>query len=121
MKLPDDVWQVIREYLLKYRGVNVPDKMRDILESIADIELFDGGAFIAIKNEFDLFVVPEKRGKWRIRSTISDYLDRMGEKYGTLVVKIYEGNTPSLRLAKHFGFVEVSRNNAMVLLEKIHG
>ena len=31
-------------------------------EQVANIELFDGGAFVSIGNEFDLFVVPESEG-----------------------------------------------------------
>ena len=121
MKLPDDVWQVIKDHLLRYKGFEAPDELRDALEQHTDIELFDGGAFIAVGNEFDLFVVPEKRGRWRIRSVIGDYLDRMGRIHGKIVARIDERNTPSLRLARHFGFHEVSRENGVIRLEKEHG
>lgn len=75
VRLPDDVWQVIKDHMLTYETREVPDELREILEQVANIELFDGGAFVSIGNEFDLFVVPEKRGRWRIRSTIGQYLD----------------------------------------------
>lgn len=121
MKLPDEVWQVIKDHLQTYKGFEAPDELKTILEQNTQIELFDGGAFVAIGNEFDLFVVPEKRGKWRIRSVVSKYLDQMGRMHGKIVARIDERNTPSLRLARHFGFHEVSRENGVIRLEKNHG
>jgi len=121
VKLPDDVWQVIVEHLLTYKGFNAPDELKTALEQTTQIELFDGGAFISVGNEFDLFVVPEKRGRWRIRPVFGEYLDRMGRLHGKIVARIDEGNAPSLRLARHFGFQEVSRNNGVIQLEKKHG
>ena len=116
-KLPDDVWQVIKDHLLKYKGYEAPDDLRDKLEKNTDIELFDGGAFVAMGNEFDLFVVPEKRGRWRIRSVLKNYLDKMGRTHGKIVVRINEHNMPSLRLARGFGFKEISRENGTIRLE----
>lgn len=116
-KLPDDVWQVIKDHLLKYKGYEAPDDLRDRLEKNTDIELFDGGAFVAVGNEFDLFVVPEKRGRWRIRSVLKNYLDKMGRTHGKIVVRINEHNMPSLRLARGFGFKEISRENGTIRLE----
>lgn len=121
MKLPDDVWQVIRDHLRTYKGFEAPDELKAILEENTQIELFDGGAFLSSGNEFDLFVVPEKRGRWRIRSVFGDYLDRMGRLHGKIVARIDERNTPSLRLARHFGFHEVSRENGVIRLEKNYG
>lgn len=122
MRLADDVWQVVKDHLCRYKGyTDVPDELRDAIEQRTEIHPFDGGAFIAVGNEFDLFVVPEKRGKWRIRSVVGDYLDRMGRIHGKIVARIDERNTPSLRLARHFGFHEVSRENGVIRLEKNHG
>ena len=121
MKITDGIWQVIRKHLREYKNVDAPEKLRDAIEQHCDVELFDGGAFIALGNEFDLFVVPEKRGKWRIRSTINEYLDRKGMEHGRIAVRINERNSPSLRLARHFGFNEVSRENGVIRLEKHYG
>lgn len=121
MRLPDNVWQVIKDYLHEYKKYDPPNELKNILEELADIELFDGGAFIAIGNEFDLFVVPEKRGKWRIRTVFNDYLDRMGRKYSIVVAQIDEKNKSSLRLAQHFGFYETNRENGVIRLEKHYG
>lgn len=121
MKITDGVWEVIRTHFKTYKGVDIPDQLRDLLEKHTDIQVFDGGAFIAKDNEFDLFVVPEKRGRWRIRSIVGQYLDQMGRKHSRIVVKINERNTPSLRLARHFGFHEVSRENGVIRLEKDYG
>jgi GNAT superfamily N-acetyltransferase len=121
MKLPDDVWQVIADYLLERQKITATPELRDWAENNLDIVLFDGGAILAKDNEFDLFVVPEKRGKWRIRSVIGDFLDTMLRKHEKIVVKIYEDNTPSLRLARGFGFKDVGRENGMIRLEKRHG
>jgi len=117
MQLPDDVWQTMKQYLQEYKNFTAPDGLRAVLEEVADIELFDGGAFIAVGNEFDLFVVPQKRGRWRIRSLIQTYLARMKQKHGKLVVKINARNVRSLRLAQHFGFTEVSREHDTIRLE----
>jgi len=116
-KLPDDVWQVIKDHLLKYKGYEAPDELRDKLEQHTTIELFDGGAFLSKGNEFDLFVVPEKRGRWRIRTVFGNYLDKMGRTHGKIVVRINEQNTTSLRLARGFGFKEISRENGTIRLE----
>lgn len=121
MKLADDVWQVIKDYIHQRRGVVVPNEAREWSEQNLEITPFDGGAFIAMGNEFDLFVVPEKRGKWNIRGEITKYLDTMAKAHDTIIVKIYEDNDASLRLARFFGFNEVSRNNGMIRLEKKHG
>jgi hypothetical protein len=121
VRLPDDVWQVIRDHLRTYKGFEAPDGLKAALEQNTQIELFDGGAFVAVGNEFDLFVVPEKRGRWRIRSVFGNYLDRMGRTHGKIVARIDERNTPSLRLARHFGFHEVSRENGVIRMEKKHG
>ena len=104
-----------------YKGFEAPNELKTALEQNTIIELFDGGAFVAVGNEFDLFVVPEKRGRWRIRSVVGDYLDRMGHTHGKIVARIDERNTSSLRLARHFGFHEVSRENGVIRLEKVHG
>lgn len=121
VKLPDDVWQVIQDHLRTYKGFEAPDGLKAALEQNTQIELFDGGAFVTVGNEFDLFVVPEKRGKWRIRSVVGNYLDRLGRMHGKIVARIDERNTPSLRLARHFGFHEVSRENGVIRMEKEHG
>lgn len=121
MKLPDDVWQVIADYLLERRGIVAPLEVREWAENNLDITLFDGGAFLAHGNEFDLFVIPEKRGKWRIRSVLKDFFDAMLAKHEKIVIKIYADNAPSLRLALGFGFKEVGYENGMIRLEKRHG
>ena len=121
VKLPDDVWQVIADYLLERRGIVAPLEVREWAENNLDITLFDGGAFLAHGNEFDLFVIPEKRGKWRIRSVLKDFFDAMLAKHEKIVIKIYADNAPSLRLALGFGFKEVGYENGMIRLEKQHG
>lgn len=120
-RLPEDVWCVIQEYLWEYRGIDAPDTVKRMLEERTTVETFDGGAFLSSGNEFDLFVVPEKRGRWRIRSVVGDYLKRLSEHHDTIVVKIFDRNETSLRLARHFGFKEVSRENGLVRLEKSCG
>ena len=115
--MPDDVWQVVCDYLLERKGIVAPDGLREWAEDNLEITLFDGGAFLAMGNEFDLFVVPERRGRWNIRGHFTKFLSTMGRKHGTIVAKIYEDNLPSLRLAKHFGFAEVGRDGNMIRLE----
>lgn len=117
MRLADNVWEVICETMLKYKGMELTDNDRDIIEAKARIFNFDGGAFVADGNEFDLFVTPDKRGKWKIRKLIKNFMDELLQEYGKIIVNISELNNPSLRLAKHFGFVEVSKSNGVIRLE----
>ena len=117
MRLHDDVWRVIEDYLLERTGIAAPDGLREWAEDNLDITPFDGGAFIADGNEFDLFVVPERRGRWNIRGQVTKFLSTMGCKHGTIVAKIYADNSASLRLAHHFGFKEVSRDGGLIKLE----
>ncbi len=98
-------------------GFDATQHSREWIEQNLDITPFDGGAFVANGNEFDLFVVPEKRCKWSIRGDGIDFLNRMSKLHDTMVVRIYEDNRPSLRLAKGFGFKEVSRENGLIRLE----
>lgn len=118
MKLPDEIWQVICETALRYDGIdcNLPG-LRDYVEQNIEITLFDGGAFLSDGNEFDVFVVPEKRGKWAIRREINGFLAKLAQRYEKAIVKIHEQNAKSLRLAIGFGFQPVGRNkrNKIVL------
>ena len=119
--LSDPVWETIKVYLAQWKSKTVSDEMRTWLEANMEVTPFDGGVFIAKGNEFDLFVVPERRGRWRIRSTIKNYLDQLGGRYSKIVAQIDERNAPSLRLARHFGFQEVSRKDGVIRLEKNYG
>ena len=114
----DELWETVKAYLKDRFGYTVSDESRSLLEKTTEVTPFDGGAFIASGNEFDLFVVPHKQGKWRIRSEITKYLMDMAKRYDTIVVKICEDNSKSLRLAKHFGFKEINRDDGMIRLEK---
>jgi len=116
--MTDELWETVKIYLKDRLNQNVSDDLRFVLEQSTEITQFDGGVFIASGNEFDLFVVPRKRGKWRIRSEISNYLMNMAKRYDTIVVRICEGNNKSLRLAKHFGFKEINRDDGVIRLEK---
>jgi len=121
VKLPPDVWSVIADKLIEL-GFKPTDEVKQLIENTADIVLFDGGAFIANGNEIDLFVVPERRGKWRIRSETKSFIDTMKQKHGRIVARIQKENVTSLRLAKHFGFVEygleVCENGTFICLEQ---
>lgn len=120
MKLPDEVWEVICDTLDKYDGLdcrNVPE-LRDYIETHAEITLFDGGAFIADGNEFDLFVVPEKRAKWAIRKEINAFLAKLAEKHSKAVIKIYPENHTSMRLAIGFGFEPIRMDGRQTVLER---
>lgn len=119
MRLPDDIWQVIKDYLRTDKNIDAGDAAREIIENNTDIYLFDGGAFVAAGNEFDLFVVPSRRGKWAIKREITAYLIKLQQLHGSIVVKINEKNNASLRLARFFGFKEISRKNGVIELETL--
>lgn len=94
-------------------------ELKEYVEQNCEITLFDGGAFIADQNEFDVFVVPEKRGKWAIRREINGFLAKLAQTHSKAIVKIHEKNAPSLRLAIGFGFVPVGRNKRnKIILER---
>jgi len=120
VKLPDDVWEVICDTLVKFDGIDCRSpELREYIEKNAQITLFDGGAFVADGNEFDLFVVPERRGKWNIKKEINSFLATMAERYPVAIVKISERNTRSLRLARFFGFKDRQKDNrGKIVLEK---
>lgn len=119
MKLPDDVWQVVLETLAKYDGIDCPSpELKQYVEEHTEITPFDGGAFIADGNEFDVFVVPEKRGKWAIRREINAFLAKLAQRHSKAVIKIYPENKPSMRLAKGFGFEPVGKQGRQIVLER---
>lgn len=119
MKLPDDVWQVVLETLAKYDGIDCPSpELKQYVEEHTEITPFDGGAFISDGNEFDVFVVPEKRGKWAIRREISAFLAKLAQKHCKAIVKIHPENNSSMRLAKGFGFEPVGKQGRQIVLER---
>jgi hypothetical protein len=120
VKLRDDVWQVICDTLEKYDGLNCRNlpELRDYVETNAQITPFDGGVFIADGNEFDVFVVPEKRGKWAIRKEINAFLAKLAQEHNKAVIKIYPENNRSLRLAQGFGFEQVGKDGRQIVLER---
>ena len=89
-----------------------------MVERHADITFFDGGVFIGLKNEFDLFVLPKKRGRWNIRGEVTKYLAKLAQDYDTAIVKIHVDNKASLRLADFFGFEVVGTQGPKLVLEK---
>ena len=115
--LSEGVWQVVKEHLAK-EGFVCDDSVKEYIEQNAEVTPFNGGVFITVGNEFDVFVVPEKRGKWNIRGEITRFLAKMAEKYDVAIVRINEDNVKSLRLAKFFGFNEIERKNGVIRLER---
>ena len=119
VKLPDDVWRVVLDTLAKYDDIRCPSpELKRYIEKHVQITLFDGGAFIADGNEFDIFVVPEKRGKWAIRREINAFLAKLAQRHSKAVIKIYPENKPSMRLAKGFGFEPVGTQGRQIVLER---
>lgn len=117
-QLTDDIWQVICDHLLKYKGIVGNNDIRRYIEDNMEIIPFDGGVLVVKENEFDVFVVPEKRGKWRIRSTGETFFNNMAQKYDVAKASINKDNSKSLRLAKFFGFKEVHRDGDDIILER---
>jgi hypothetical protein len=115
--LSDEVWQVIKDHLAK-DGFVCDNSVKKLVEENAEITPFNGGVFITVGNEFDVFVVPEKRGKWNIRGEITRFLAKMAEKHDIAIVRINEDNVKSLRLAKFFGFDEIERKDGVIKLER---
>lgn len=120
MRLPDASWQVIRDYLRDQCRVGGDlDSKRLAIEHSVSIVPFDGGVFVVDGNEFDLFVDPDRRGKWRIRSIITGFLGDMLSQYDRVIIRVKDTNTPSLRLARHFGFQEIGREGDFLRMEKV--
>lgn len=119
MKLADDVWQVVLDTLAKYDGIYCPSpELKQYVEEHTQITPFEGGVFIADGNEFDLFVLPEKRAKWAIRKEITQFLAKLAETHSKAIVKIFPENKPSMRLAKGFGFEPVGTQGRQIVLER---
>lgn len=119
VKLPDDVWKVVLDTLSRFDDIDCDSpELKEYVEQNCEITLFDGGAFIADQNEFDVFVVPEKRGKWAIRREINGFLAKLAQRHSKAIVKINEENITSLRLAEGFGFDEVARDGPNIILER---
>jgi len=116
--IPEDVWQVIVEHHKKYDNVTYDAEAKKAVEQHAKVVNFDGGVFIVAENEFDLFVSKARQGKWNVKHEITKVIDSIAKDYPTAIVKIQEGNAKSLRLAKHFKFNEVSRDEGLIRLEK---
>ena len=116
--ISDNIWQVMKETVQKYQNIDCGNEHRQIIEKEVIVTPFEGGVFVSKGNEFDLFVLPEKRGKWNIKAELSKFFDTMFEKYDTLIVGIDERNLPSLRLAKFFGFQPVDKTGTLIRLEK---
>ena len=117
-QLTNEIWQVICDHLLKYKGIVGNDDIKRYIEDNMEIIPFDGGVLVVKENEFDVFVVPEKRGKWRIRSTGEAFFNNMAQKYDVAKASINKDNNKSLRLAKYFGFKEVHRDGDDIILER---
>ncbi len=104
---------------MKYDGIYCPSsELRRHIEKHAQITPFDGGVFIADGNEFDLFVVPEKRGKWAIRKEINSFLAKLAQEHSKAVIKIYPENETSMRLALGFGFEPIAKIGRQIVLER---
>lgn len=118
MTLSDEIWKVIVEHHIKYDNIEYTDKEKQIVEQNTLIIPFDGGIFIVKDNEFDLFVLPEKRGKWRIKHEVNKLLAYLAKTYDVAKIRINSKNKVSLRLALFFGFKEVKLVNDIIELEK---
>jgi hypothetical protein len=116
--IPDDVWEVICKYYMDYFHIILASKEKSIIEDECDIYLFDGGCFLVRDSVCDLFVLPGRRGKWRIRSEVKKFLYSAHNKSGDLKIRVHDSNTVSLRLVKFFGFVEKSKNGDFIELER---
>lgn len=114
--MSEENWKVVADYLAKL-GYPVSNTLRNTIEQL-EITEFDAGVFIAKGPKFDLFVKPEKRGKWNIRGIFGGYVNDLVKKHGQALAGINERNKTSLRLAKGFGFVETSRNNGVIQLRR---
>jgi hypothetical protein len=116
--LSDEIWKVIVEHHIKYDNIEYTNKDKQIVEQNTLIIPFDGGIFIVKDNEFDLFVLPKKRGKWRIKHEVNKLLAYLAETYDVAKIRINSKNKVSLRLALFFGFKEVKLVNDVIELEK---
>lgn len=117
--LTDEIINVMADYLVKYGFTSKsPENLKEIIEQNTKIEFFDGGVFISKGNEFDLFVLPEKQGKWRIRTTVNEYLNKMHQLHDKIIIKVHKENKKSLRLAKHFRFKEIGNEDLLIIFER---
>ena len=116
--IPDDVWQVIVDHYKKYDNVTYDEEAKKAVEHQAKVVNFDGGVFIVVGNEFDVFVSQARQGKWNVKHEITKVIESIAKDYPTAIIQIQKDNAKSLRLAKHFKFNEVSRDDGLIRLEK---
>lgn len=114
----DDLWAVMVDTMKRYRGIECNVQHKEAVERQAEIKSFNGGAWVSVGNEIDLFVLPKKQAKWNVRKEVSQYLADMHKRYPILVARINENNTRSLRLARFFGFKDVSKEGQEIRLER---
>jgi hypothetical protein len=116
--ISDDLWAVMADTMKRYRGIQCNAQHKEAVEKQAEIKAFDGGVWASVGNEIDLFVLPQKQAKWNVRKEVSQYLADMHKRYPVLVARINENNTRSLRLARFFGFKDVSKEGQEIRLER---
>lgn len=116
-KIPQRLWDVIVETEEKYGDFVPTQEHKALVEEKAIVTIFDGGCFLSNGPEFDLYVAPERQGKWKIRGTINAFVRKILDEYGTAIVKINPKNKKSLRLALGFGFVPTGKDGIKITLE----
>jgi hypothetical protein len=109
---------MIVEHHAKYEEGYLTDAAKKEIEKKCNILLFDGGCFIEHNGEFDVFVLPAFQGKCAIGKKIKKFLDNLFLRHDKLTVKIRANNLKSLRLARHFGFINPKKRGSKITLEK---
>jgi len=118
--IQDGVWLALKDTMLRYKGIALTDDIREdvdhALNTLRRVP-FDSGEWFIDGNEVDVFVAPEKRGKWATMRRLGAVLCPILEQYGVVVARVHEDNAVCLRLAKGIGFEEVERDGQVVRLE----
>lgn len=116
-RLSDDVWAVVQDTMRRFKGWELNDSHRQLVEAQCEVIPFDGGAFVIRGCEVDLFVTPEKRGRWATRSLLDRVFGGLIRTHGKATCSVHPDNGVCLRFVRRLGFVEVSRTEQSVRLE----
>jgi hypothetical protein len=107
--MTDEVWEVISQTIERYKGITATAEHRRVIESLCSIEPFNGGAFVIRGNEIDLFVTPQRRGRWATRGLLDRVIGGVIRSHGSAICAIHKDNAASISLARRLGFTEFAQ------------
>jgi len=120
-EISDPIWGTICETLSLYDGIDDYPGLREFVESKFELWGFPGGMFIVDGKEFDLYVEPARRGRWRMRETMLEFFKMMFDRHGSAAAKIHRENLRSIGFAIVSGMISAGLDGNKIILEASNG